>query len=118
MSRLILMACALLAAAGAGADSLRDPTRPPTASGRVATTRVAPPVLSAVLSIDGARSAIFNGRLVHMGAVVDGYTIEEVLADGVRIRHAGVAQELHLPQPMVTIKKPAAGIEPAVGGAK
>jgi hypothetical protein len=117
MNRPIALVVALLAGAGAVADNLRDPTRPPTLASRAAGTRTPAPVLSAVLSVDGARSAIFNGRLVHSGAVVDGYTIEEVLVDGVRVSRAGVAQELRLPQPLAGVKKPAVEIEPAPGGA-
>ncbi len=117
MSRHVLMASLVLLATVAAADGLRDPTRPPS-TGRAAAPSTPAPVLSAVLSVDGALSAIFNGRLVHSGAVVDGYAIEEIFANGVRIRHAGVSQELRLPQPSPVIKKPANDGEPATGGAQ
>ena len=48
------------------------------------------PVLSAVLNFNGVRTAIFNGQLVRSGSSLGAYTIEAVLEDGVRYRHARV----------------------------
>jgi hypothetical protein len=103
-----LLCCALmLVSLGslAVAGELRDPTRPPfaLAAGR----REAAPVLSAVMSSGPWRGAIFNGEFVRSGGSIDGYTIEAVLVDGVRYRHAGRTTELHLPQTLNMIKKPA-----------
>jgi len=66
-------------------------------------------VLSAVLSFNGKRSAIFNGRVVTGGSVIGAYTIDSVLEDGVRYRYANSMHELHLAHPSTTFKKPAVG---------
>ena len=118
MKHLTLAALALSLAATASADALRDPMRPPMPAGKAPAAHAPAPVLSAVLSVDGARTAIVNGRLVRAGSVVDGYSVEEVLTDGVRMRRAGVLQELRLPQPSTVIKRPAADGARATGGAK
>jgi len=115
------IACgAALALAGIGvarADGAGDPMRPPVTESR-GEAREAAPVLSAVLTFNGVRSAIFNGHLVHDGATVGNYTVEAVLADGVRVRRGGVVQELHLPRPESSVKKPAAESERVASGAK
>jgi hypothetical protein len=91
------------------AAEIRDPTRPPSAAPRTSEARHEPaPVLSAVMTFDGKRKAIFNGHVVSAGSVVGEYTIDAVLEDGVRYRHANVTQELHLARPATTFKKPAA----------
>lgn len=111
-----LLCCAVLLAPLAAAGELRDPTRPPftMAAGR----REPAPVLSAVMSSGGWRGAIFNGEFVRSGGSIDGYTIEAVLADGVRYRHAGRTTELHLAQNLNMIKKPATGPARATNGAE
>ncbi len=95
-----MLACALTAAAAASsaaADELRDPTRPPMREARGAeVVREAAPVLSAVMTFNGKRTAIFNGRLVREGSVVGPYTIASVLEDGVRYRRSNETHELHL----------------------
>jgi hypothetical protein len=113
MKSAMLLLALLASPAGARADEPRDPMRPPAAASRAAgaPAREAAPVLSAVMTFNGRRSAIFNGRLVHDGSVVGAYTIDSVLADGVRFRSARLSGELHLPHPEFSIKKPAA--EPA-----
>ena len=116
MNRLTLAACALLIPHPVLAVEPRDPTRPPQVAGHTAPPREAAPVLSAIMSFNGERSAIFNGQLVHQGALVGSYTIEAVLEDGVRIRHDGLVQELHLPRLVSTFKKPAARTEHGAGG--
>jgi hypothetical protein len=100
----------------ANAEDLRDPTRPPLAEHHAALSRESVPTLSAVLNFNGERSAIFNGRLVHSGSAVGGYTILAVLEDGVRYSHAGQSQELHMPHPTSTIKKPAVDVLRASSG--
>lgn len=114
----VVLLVALSLSFGAAADGLRDPTRPPLVGSRAAAPREAAPVLSAVLSYNGVRSAIFNGQLVHGGMSVGTYSIEEVLEDGVRFRHAGLVQELRLPRPDSTFKKPAIDAERALSGAQ
>ncbi len=116
MNRLTLAACGLLILQPALAVEPRDPTRPPQAAGHAALPREPAPVLSAIMSFNGERSAIFNGQLVHNGALVGSYTIEAVLEDGVRFRHDGLVQELHLPRPVSTFKKPAAPSGHGAGG--
>jgi hypothetical protein len=97
-----------VAASGASAGELRDPTRPPRAPASAASAREAAPVLSAVLTFSGKRTAIFNGQLVRNGSVVGPYTIDSILADGIRYRHAGEVHELHLAHSESTVKKAAA----------
>jgi len=100
----------------ANAEGLHDPMRPPLAEHHAAVSRESAPTLSAVLNFNGERSAIFNGRLVHSGSAIDGYTIIAVLEDGVRYRHAGQSQELHMPHPTSSIKKPAVDVLRASSG--
>lgn len=98
----------------AHADALRDPTRPPQPAAARVIAQESAPVLTAVFTSGERRSAIFNGRLVKAGDAVGGYSIEDVLADGVRYRHAGTVHELYLPHAAGTVKKPATA--PARGG--
>jgi hypothetical protein len=100
----------------AHADGLRDPTRPPLSVHHAAVPQESAPILSAVLNFNGQRSAIFNGRLVHSGSAIGGYTILAVLEDGVRFRHAGQSEELHMPHPTSSIKKPAVDVLRASSG--
>jgi hypothetical protein len=94
----------------AAAQEIRDPTRPPMRDAQATDAAREPaPVLSAVMSFNGRRIAIFNGRVVSGGSVVGAYTIDSVLEDGVRYRHANATHELHLARPATTFKKPAAG---------
>ena len=106
-----LLPVALLASfAAARAAEPRDPMRPPARESRPAgaPAREPVPILSAVMTFNGRRTAIFNGRLVHAGSVVGAYTIDSVLEDGVRYRSAHLRGELHLPHPEYPFKKPAA----------
>jgi hypothetical protein len=91
----------------ANAEGLRDPTRPPLPEHHAAVPHEPAPTLSAVLNFNGERSAIFNGHLVRKGSAVGGYTIDAVLEDGVRYRHAGLRQELHMSHSASLIKRPA-----------
>jgi hypothetical protein len=100
----------------ANAEDLRDPTRPPLAERHATAPFESAPTLSAVLNFNGERSAIFNGHLVHSGSAVGAYTILAVLEDGVRYRHAGQSQELHMPHPTSSIKKPAVDVLRASSG--
>jgi hypothetical protein len=113
----ILALCVLGLALTAAADGLRDPTRPPLPENRAAPAAREPaPVLSAVLSFGGERTAIFNGHLVRPGSVVGHYTIDSILEDGVRYTHASSTHELHLAHDKSTIKKPAAEAARAPAG--
>ncbi|HME40760.1 MAG TPA: hypothetical protein VKG63_17530 [Steroidobacteraceae bacterium] len=109
-------AFALGLALTAGADELRDPTRPPLPQGHTAAFHEPLPVLSAVLTFGGERTAIFNGQLVRRGSVVGAYTIDSVLEDGVKYRHANQWHELHLVHASTSFKKPAADAPRAPAG--
>jgi hypothetical protein len=115
MNRLIFLA-ALGFCFPANADGLRDPMRPPLAQSHATVPREPIPVLSAVLTFAGERTAIFNGRLVRSGSVVGAYTIDSVLADGIRYRHANQWHELHLTHAVTTFKKPTAETPLALSG--
>jgi hypothetical protein len=115
MNRLVLLA-ALGLGWTAHADGLRDPTRPPLPQSHATALRESVPVLSAVLTFAGERTAIFNGQLVRGGSVVGAYTIDSVLEDGVRYRHANQWHELHLAHAATTFKKPAADTQRAPSG--
>jgi hypothetical protein len=110
MKPAVLLFALLASPSGACADEPRDPMRPPARESRPAggPAREAAPILSAVMTFNGRRTAIFNGRLVHDGSVVGAYTIDSVLEDGVRFRSAHLSGEMHLPHPESPIKKPAA----------
>lgn len=90
------------------ADESRDPTRPPLVAVRALAVREPLPVLSAVMGVPSARVAIFNGQLVRGGSRVGGFLIEAVLEDGVRYRHGGATQELHLAHSISAVKRPSA----------
>jgi hypothetical protein len=107
---------ALTLACTANAAELRDPTRPPLERHAAAVAQESAPTLSAVLNFNGERSAIFNGHLVHSGSAVGAYTILAVLEDGVRYRYEGRSQELHMPHPASSLKKPAVDVLRASSG--
>jgi hypothetical protein len=90
------------------ADESRDPTRPPVVAVRVAAAREPLPVLSAIMGAPSARVAIFNSQLVRSGSQVGTFLIVAILEDGVRYRHAGTTQELHLAHSITAVKKPSA----------
>jgi hypothetical protein len=101
---------AVLVMSCAAAGEIRDPTRPPMRDAQATgAPREPAPVLSAVMSFNGKRIAIFNGCVVSGGSVVGAYTIDSVLEDGVRYRYANATHELHLAHPATLFKKPAAG---------
>lgn len=102
------LTAAVLLTAGATADELRDPMRPPMPQNHSATPVEAAPVLSAVMNFSGDRAAIFNGQLVHAGSVVGPYTIETIFEDGVQYRRANQTHELRLAHNSSSFKKPSA----------
>lgn len=97
------------------ADDIQDPTRPPTSMRMPAHEPT--PVLSAIMGVASSRCAIFNGQVVHAGSHVGNFFIEAVLDDGVRYRHAGASQELHMAHSINSIKKPSATAVRAPSGA-
>jgi MSHA biogenesis protein MshK len=96
--RLTAFCCAtLLLVAGAGAQELRDPMRPPGAARAAAPAR-APAALKLEGVIKGpVRVAIVNGRLVRAGDSIAGAKIIEVLIDGVRYSRGDRVHSLQLP---------------------
>jgi hypothetical protein len=116
MRPLLPMLALVALAHAAAADPLRDPTRPPQAAATRAAAVEQAPVLTAVFASGERRSAIVNGRLVRAGDRVGVFTIEDVLAEGVRYRHADRVHSLYLPHPADTVKKPAAGPARAATG--
>ncbi|HEV7608407.1 MAG TPA: hypothetical protein VGO61_13775 [Steroidobacteraceae bacterium] len=93
----ILCLAPLLLAAGAQAQTFRDPMRPPGST--PASVRPSGP---ATLKLEGVisgtvRVAIVNGRLVRAGDEIANARIIEVLSDGVRYSRAGRIQTLLLP---------------------
>lgn len=108
MKWLLILGCFAMVNTATG-QGMRDPTRPPLPETRAtASAREAAPIVSAVMNFNGKRTAIFNGHLVHSGSTLGAYTIEAVLEDGVRYRHAGAAQDLHMAHTVPTLKQPAA----------
>ncbi len=92
----LIRTCALplllvVAAQANGADPLRDPTRPPTATAPIAA--IAPeglPLrLEAILSTGDSRLAIVNGQVVRQGARLANAVITEISADSIRYTYAG-----------------------------
>jgi hypothetical protein len=53
---------------------------------------------------------------VRSGSSLGAYTIEAVLEDGVRYRHAGLTQILHMAHTVPTLKQPAAALARAPAG--
>jgi hypothetical protein len=101
--------CLVLTMPCAGADPLRDPTRPPAPAEQKVRVLEPGPVLCAIIGPEGSRVAIFNGEPVRRGGSVGTYFIEAVFDDGVTYRHAGVTHELHLPR-TTPVKKPALSV--------
>ena len=116
MAGLLGLASAASVALTTSAEELRDPMRPPQPQSHAAALHEPAPVLSAVFTFGGGRTAIFNGHVVHGGSVVGAYTIDSVLEDGVRYRHANQWHELHLVHASTSFKKPAADTRRAPAG--
>ncbi|HEV2271930.1 MAG TPA: pilus (MSHA type) biogenesis protein MshL [Steroidobacteraceae bacterium] len=90
----LLLACA--AAGSARADSLTDPTRPPTPGARVPGSGLR---LEGVLCHSGVFVAIADDRLVHVGDRVDGALIRDISAAGVRYSRARHERFAYAPEP-------------------
>ena len=114
--------CSALWLSSALAQGWRDPTQPPQAAHSIPAQREITPVLTAVLSANGRRTAIVNGQLVRGAGSVDAFVIEMVLADGIRYRrigrpgHASSTQELHLPRVSSHFKTPTTALTRASTG--
>jgi hypothetical protein len=100
----------LLLSTVAGADALRDPTRPPQPRAvRGTVLHESLPAVSAVFIGPERRKAVVDGRLVQAGDLLNEGTIESVSAEGVIWRRRGVAHELPLPRASTNFKRPAVG---------
>ncbi len=72
-----------------GAELLRDPTRPYSATPVVMPASAKAFSVSAILVSQKRRVAIVNGQRVSEGDQVDGATVVEILADGLRLNLHG-----------------------------
>jgi len=91
----LLLTCAMTG--GARADSLSDPTRPPTAGSRV--QQAGGLQLEGVLCHAGAFVAIVNDRLVHAGDRVDGALIRSISAEGISYSRGSHKRFAYAPEP-------------------
>jgi MSHA biogenesis protein MshL len=91
----LLLACALTA--GARADSLTDPTRPPTAGPRL--QQAGELRLEGVLCHAGVFVGIANDRLVHAGDRVNGVLIRGISAEGISYSRGRHKQFAYAPEP-------------------
>jgi MSHA biogenesis protein MshK len=95
--RLVTFSCAaLLLAATASSQVIRDPMRPAGAAPAVRARAASTFKLEGVIS-GSVRVAIVNGRLVRAGDDVGGAKILEVLSHGVRYSRGGKVHTLLLP---------------------
>ena len=113
----LLLGCFGLYSIHSLANEPRDPTRPPLVAIRAPVAREPKPILSAIMGSAPSRVAIFNGQLVHAGSYSGEFLIEAVFEDGVRYRHAGRTEELHLPHAIISVKKPSAAVTRMPAGA-
>jgi len=94
----------------AGADALRDPTRPPMPqAGPGAVVHEPLPAVTALFISGETRTAIVDGHLVRAGDSIGDGKIEAVSANGVIWRRRGVAHDLQLPRAAAHFKKRATG---------
>lgn len=86
LTRLALILCLLAVSLKSPGESLRDPTRPYTATppARHADTRF---IVSAIFVSGERRIAIVNGQKIKAGDTIDGATVIEVLNDEVRLQY-------------------------------
>jgi len=96
--RLTLMLAALAFAAGARAQGLNDPTRPPTvsASAPEAAADAAASQLQSVLIAPGRRLAIINGQTVALGGRVGDATLTQITETGVVLKRGDLLESLPL----------------------
>lgn len=93
-----------LAATGATAQTLQDPTRPPAQllhPAAAAASPVAPRVQSILIgqSTGGRRVAVVDGNLVRVGDRVDGARVVAISAGEVHLQRAGGRDVLKLQAP-------------------
>ncbi len=82
--------------AGATADGLEDPTRPPEKRAPVSAVAVAAPRLTSILVGPDRRLAMINDRIMVEGERVGGIILEKVDADAVVVRTGGRRMRLSL----------------------
>ena len=85
---MLLAATGLAAAATAGAQAMRDPTRPPVASTRSLAGKTEPSgwILQSVLISPERRYAIINGEVVPIGGSIAGAELISIAAERVTLR--------------------------------
>ena len=95
---MLLAATCLAAAATAGAQTMRDPTRPPVASTRSLAGKTEPSgwILQSVLISPERRYAIINGEVVPIGGSIAGAELVAVAAERVTLRTQEGLRVVHL----------------------
>ena len=95
---MLLAAACMAAAPMAGAQAMRDPTRPPAASTGSVVGRTEPSgwILQSVLISPERRYAIINGEVVAIGGSVAGAELVAVAAERVTLRTQGGLRVVHL----------------------
>lgn len=96
MAKRLMLALGLLAASGALAQGLQDPTRPPSASPSLQTTREEPSRLQSVLISPGRKLAVIDGRTVMLGERVGDATVIAIAPARVILQRGGAYQTLEL----------------------
>ena len=96
-SMLVVAAC-MVAAPMAGAQAMRDPTRPPAASTRSVVGKAEPAgwILQSVLISPERRYAIINGEVVPIGGSIAGAELVAVAAERVTLRTQEGLRVVHL----------------------
>lgn len=111
---LTLLACCTAVAVPGG--ELRDPMRPPQRNAAPMASAPATPVVSALFIGPQRRAAIVNGRLVHEGDTVGGFTVVALLVDGIRYQSHGEVHVQRLLASELQVKKPAASVARLANG--
>lgn len=116
------LAATLAAAVPAGAETLRDPTRPPGKSAVKGGPAPVPGglVLQSILNSPERKAAVINGKLVGPGESVDGFMLVGIAEDEAVLKNGADVRRLRL-YPSVAMKKQkqaggAAGEAPAATG--
>jgi MSHA biogenesis protein MshK len=107
LSRLLGVAALVLAAA-ANAQTMRDPTRPPGAGAAKAGPAAAPSggglVLQSILISQERRAAVISGRVVGPGESINGYMLVGLSEGEAVLKNGGEVRRLRL-YPAVDLKR-------------
>lgn len=100
IARLTLLALLPLLPVMANAQALIDPTRPPDApslaDGAVAEARKGPQLQSVLVSDNGRRVAVIDGRTVRVGDRVDGASVAGIAGTSVVLKRGKATETLRL----------------------